>query len=100
MVMRVAALVLGILAGVVAMALAVKAGDIGPAASMWRNVSVLLPSVLAAAGGVMCLNHPMAATYLLGGAALIFGLGENWIGLALVLAAGALEFHFGRPPNT
>jgi hypothetical protein len=42
----------------------------------------------------------MAATYLLGGAALIFGLAENWIGLALVLAAGALEFHFGRPPNT
>jgi hypothetical protein len=98
--MRIVALVLAVLAGVISVGIAVSAGTIGPATSPWRNISVLLPSALAAVGGIMCLNHPKAATYLLGAAALIFGLAENWLGLALVVAAGGIEFHFGRSPNT
>jgi hypothetical protein len=98
--MRIVALLLAVLAGVAAVAVAVNMGTIGSAVPLWRNISVLLPSILAAAGGFMCLNHPKAASYLLGAAALIFGLAENWIPLVLVVAAGGVEFYFGRPPNT
>jgi hypothetical protein len=97
--MRIVALVLAVIAGVAAIATALNAGTIGSVVPLWRNISVLLPSILAAVGGIMCFNHPKAATYLLGAAALMFGLAENWIPLALVVAAGGIEFHFGRPPN-
>jgi hypothetical protein len=99
MAMRIVALVLAVLAGIVAVVSAANAGQIGSGAPLWRNVIVLLPSVLAIAGGISCLNYPKAATYLLGAAVLIFGLSENWIGLTLGVAAGAIEFHFGRSPK-
>jgi hypothetical protein len=97
--MRIVALVFAVLAGVVVVVRAVTAGEIGFEAPLWRNVIVLLPSVLAIVGGITCLNHPKAATYLLGTAVLIFGLTENWTGLALGVVAGAIEFHFGRAPE-
>ena len=97
--MRIVALVLAVLAGVISVGIAVSAGTIGPATSLWRNQR--FDAVSSGRGrGIMCLNHPKAATYLLGAAALIFGLAENWLGLALVVAAGGIEFHFGRSPNT
>lgn len=97
--MRIVALVFAVLAGVVAVLIAANAGTMGADAPLWRNVIVLLPSVLAVAGGIACLNYPKAATYLLGAAVLIFGLSDNWIALALGVAAGAIEFHFGRAPE-
>jgi hypothetical protein len=97
--MRIVALVLAVLAGVVTVVSAANAGQIGSGVVLWRNVIVVLPSALAIVGGIACLNYPKAATYLLGAAVLIFGLSENWIGLALGVAAGAIEFYFGQTPE-
>ena len=93
------AMVIAVLASLVAVALGIRAGTVGTEASLWRNVGVLTPSVVAVAGGIMCLYSPSWATYLLGAAALMFGLAENWLPLALVVAAGGIEFYFGPAPR-
>ena len=98
--MLVVALLLATLAAIVTVVMGVSAGHVGLAAPLWGNVVVLVPSALAVAGGIACLQHPTAATYLLCAAVLIFGLAENWTGLALCVAAGAIEFHFGPAPKT
>jgi hypothetical protein len=90
------ALLLAVPSAVVTIAMGVSAGHVGSGASLWRNLIVLLPSILAVAGGITCLKYPKATTYLLGTAVLIFGLSENWIALALGVAAGGIEFYFGR----
>jgi hypothetical protein len=99
MVMRIVASGLAVLAAVTAVIVAANDGELNYGNPISRNAMVLLSSFFSIAGGAACLNHPKAATYLLGGAVLIFGISENWIPLILGVVAGAIEFHFGRAPE-
>ena len=97
--MRYLALAIAVLSALVAVALGIRAGTVGTGASLWHNLVVLVPSVLAVVGGIALLYSEFASTYILIAAILIFGLSENWIPMTILVIAGAIDFHFSPSPR-